>query len=134
MSDWVWSLVVIVPAHLREIGNRMACAIDHDVMPGNTFVVPLSDDGETITHYGCRTHAMQTFLDDVEAARNGVLPEGTSLEDFDLTPGDVATLFATDEHDTPIMIMDVRPASEMIGHFDDVLAANGLQRCAGVPE
>jgi len=30
-----------------------------------------------------------------------------------------------------VMIFDVQPASEMLGHFDVVLAANGLQRFSG---
>jgi len=132
MTDWVHSVVVIVPAELREVGNKLACAIGHDVVPGNTFVVPVGVD--EVTGYGCRTNAMQKFLNDVEAAREGVLPEGAAIEDFDLTPEDVAALFAKDEDGKPVMIFDVRPASDMIGHFDDVLAANGLQRHAEVPE
>lgn len=116
MSDWVHSVVVIVPAELLEKANALSCALGHDVPPGDTFAVSLSDDGETVTHYGCRTSAKQEFLDILANAGEGELPEG-----FECSLEVVQEILAA-------MIMDVRPASDMIGHFDDVLAANELQR------
>lgn len=122
MADWTLSIVIIVPAGLREKANRLACALGHDVLPGNTFSVPLSDNGEDVTHYGCRTAAKQEFVDILTAASEGELPE-----DFEQPLEDVQEVISA-------MIFDVRPASDMIGHFDDVLAANGLQCFTGNAE
>lgn len=125
MSDWVWSLVVIVPAHLREIGNRLSCALGHDVLPGNTFSVPLSADGsEPATHYGCRTAAKQEFVDILTSAGAGDLPD-IEWADYGLTVEDIAPVLAA-------LIADVRPAGQASGHFDEVAAGHGLVRV--VPE
>lgn len=114
MTDWNLSVVVIVPAALREKANLLTCALGYDVPPGNTFVVPLSSDGENITHYGCRTSAKQEFVDIMNAAAAGLLPP-----DFPFSPEDVEEVVSA-------QIMDVRDASEMLTHFDDVLTENGL--------
>lgn len=116
MADWTLSIVIIVPADLREKANRLACALGHDVLPGDTFTVPLSDDGETVTHYGTRTQAKQAFVDILTAAAEGELPEG-----FPCPLEDVQEVIAA-------MILNERTDGEITTHFDDVLAANGLQR------
>lgn len=116
MADWTLSIVIIVPADLREKANRLSCALGHDVLPGDTFTVPLSSDGETVTHYGTRTQAKPEFVDILTAAAEGELPE-----DFEQPIEDVQEVMAA-------MLMDVRTDGEITTHFDDVLAANGLQR------
>jgi len=124
MTDWNLSIVLIVPAHLQDKANRLSCALGHDVLPGNTFSVPLSSDGETVTHYGCRTTAKPEFVYILAAAGDGHLPPDFPLDEFGVTAQDVADVLAA-------QIIDVRGAGEMMGHFDIVLAANDLQHVTG---
>ncbi|MFC5385206.1 hypothetical protein ACFPLB_04400 [Aquamicrobium segne] len=120
MSDWNLSIVMIVPAELQDQANRISCALDYDVLPGNTFSVALSVDGsEPATHYGCRTSAKQEFVDILNQAGSGNLPE-IEWSDFDLTPDDVAAVLGA-------LIIDVRPDDQVTGHFDDVMAARELR-------
>lgn len=119
MTDWTLSIVLIVPAELQDKANRLSCALGHDVLPGNTFSVPLSSDGETVTHYGCRTTAKQEFVAILEAAGQGHLPPDFPLAEFGVTAQDVADVLAA-------QIIDVQDASAMIGHFDEVLEASDL--------
>ncbi len=123
MTDWTLSIVMIVPAALQDTANRLSCALGHDVLPGNTFSVPLSSDGsEPATHYGCRTAAKQEFVNILTSAGQGDLPD-IEWADYGLTVEDVAPVLAA-------LIVDVRPAGEASGHFDEVAAANGLGRMA----
>lgn len=128
-----FSVVLIIPAALREKANRCAVAMGHDSapLPGATFSVPLSDDdGETITHYGTRTQARQSFLDQMEAAAEGSLPDGIVWEDFGLTADDpVAVAQAT--------IMDVKSEAQLANygwtygdHFAHKIEQAGLVRVA----
>ncbi len=113
---WNLSIVIIVPSHLQDKANRLSCALGHDVLPGNTFSVPLSDNGEDVTHYGCRTAAKQEFVDILQSASEGELPE-----DFEQPLEDVQEVMAA-------MIMDVRPSGNDAEHFDEVCATEGLSR------
>lgn len=73
MSAFDWSVVLIVPATLREKANLLACALGHDQMPGNTFAVPLSADGaDPASHYGCHTWAQESFVQMFQAAAQGL--------------------------------------------------------------
>jgi len=135
--SWDLSIVIIVPAELREKANRLTCALGYDnsPVPGRTFSIPLSADGvEPATHYGCRTPAKTDFVDIVAAAGNGVLPDWLDLEAYGLTEQDVAGILAINEDGRPVMIMDVRDAVAMVGHFEDVTAAYGFLRCAEAQE
>lgn len=117
MTDWNLSIVIIVPAALQDKANRLSCALGHDVLPGNTFSVPLSDNpSQEVTHYGCRTAAKQEFVDILTAASEGELPE-----DFEQPLEDVQEVMAA-------MIMDVRPSGNDAEHFDEVCAVEGLSR------
>ncbi len=121
MSGWTLSIVMIIPAALQDTANRLSCALGHDVLPGNTFSVPLSADGsEPATHYGCRTAAKQEFVDIISSAADGDLPE-IEWADFGLTVEDIAPVLAA-------LIVDVRPADQASGHFDAVAAGHGLVR------
>ena len=122
MTDWPFSIVLLIPAALQDRANRLSCALGYDELPGNTYSVPLSADGsEPATHYGCRSQAKQEFIDILEGAASGSLPDGLDLAAFDLTPTDVAPIMGA-------LIWDARPADQMEGHFDAVTAAHGLQR------
>lgn len=121
MTDWTLSIVMIVPASLRDIGNRLSCALGHDTLPGNTFSIPLSADGsEPATHYGCRTAAQQSFADLLSAAGQGVLPD-IDWTEYGLTVEDIGAVLAR-------LIADVRPAEDADGHFDAAAAGHGLAR------
>lgn len=123
MTDWNKSIVIIVPEHLRDKANRLSCALGHDVLPGNTFVVPLTD-GEN-TFYGCQTAAKQEFLDILTAAGEGRLPPDLDLAAFDLTPADVTEVMtALTDEERPLI--DVRDDDHL--HFTEALAARGLSR------
>lgn len=118
---WTLSIVMIVPAALRETANRLACALGHDELPGSTYSVPLSADGaDPATHYGCRTAAQPSFAAILAAAGGGSLPE-IDWAAYDLSEADIAAVLAG-------LIANVRPAQQADGHFDDVLAAHGLMR------
>lgn len=120
-SLWTLSLVMIVPADLREAGNRVSCALGHDVMPGDTFSVPLSSGGAgPATHYGCRATAKPDFAAMLASAGSGSLPE-IDWSAYGLTLGDVSAVLGA-------LIVDIRPAEQAEGHFEDVLAASGLTR------
>ena len=121
MSDWSLSIVMIIPADLRDTANRLACALDYDVLPGDTFSVPLSATGaEPATHYGCRTAAKQEFVDMLAAAGQGALPD-IQWADYGLTVDDIPPILAA-------LVADTRPAEQVDGHFEAVLDAQGLVR------
>jgi hypothetical protein len=119
--NWTLSIVMLIPADLQDTGNKLACALGYDFLPGNTFSVPLSADGsEPVTHYGCRTAGKQEFVDMLTAAGQGELPD-VAWADFGLAVEDVAPVLAA-------LAMDVRASDQMSGHFEAVIAANGLAR------
>ncbi len=125
MTGWTLSIVMIVPAALQDTANRLSCALGHDVLPGNTFSVPLSSDGsEPATHYGCRTAVKQEFVDILTNAGAGDLPE-IEWADYGLTVEDIAPVLAA-------LIVDVRSAGQASGHFDDAAEDSDLRRI--VPE
>lgn len=127
MSDWNLSVVIIVPVALKDKANYLSCAIGHDDMPGNTFSVPLSADGsKPVTHYGCRTTAKQEFLDIMTGAETGQLPD-VDWSEYNLTEQDIADILTQ-------QILDVRDASEMSGHFGDVIKASDLNYIIDIGE
>ena len=69
-----YSVSLIIPAANQLAANKLACALGFDVLPGNTFSVPLSSDGENVTHYGAHTYAEQSFVDMLNSAKAGILP------------------------------------------------------------
>lgn len=121
VTEWTLSIVMIVPAALRDNANLISCALGHDTFPGQTFSVPLSETGNgPATHYGCRTAAKQAFADLVSGAMSGALPD-LPWGEYGLSEQDVSDILSA-------LVIDVRPADSMIGHFDDVLVDQGLMR------
>jgi hypothetical protein len=119
MTDWALSLVAIVPAAQQDAANRLACALGYDVLPGNTFSVPLSSTGAApATHYGCRSLAKQEFLDVLGAAAQGQLPP-IDWSEYGITETDISAVLAS-------LFIDRRPADQSEGHAETVLAAQGL--------
>ena len=92
------SLVLIVPAVHRDEANALGASMGW----GNgNFSVPLSDDGVTVTHYGCRLSVSQAFLDVMLTDLIAGVPWGSQL------------------------INDV--ADDKTSHFDTVVADYNLQ-------
>ncbi len=119
MSDWNLSAVIIVPAALQDVANRLSCALGYDELPGNTFSIGLSADGSgPATHYGCRTAAKLEFVAIMSGAAGGDLPE-IEWADYGVTAADIAEVLAA-------QILDVRDASEALDHFASVIADHGL--------
>lgn len=99
----MYSLVLIIPADLRDDANALAEALGHG--PSN-YSVPLSPTGgEPATHWGLHTWAQQSFIDMLEA---DAMPKG--LEQYAMVKDAVISSVRTD----------------MDGHWADVLAAQGL--------
>lgn len=95
MTDFPYSVSLVVPAADRADANRLAVAMGWDTSPGDTFSVPLSADGDVpATHYGCHTWAGPGFVATLSGAQDGSLPEVT-WEDHGLTAGRVADVLAS---------------------------------------
>lgn len=121
------SLVVIATADAVPTATAFAAAIGY----GIAFTVPLSDDGETVTHYALHAAAgpvMRLVLAgtiDPEEYNAGIiaLSDGAlgALAEAGYTADDVAALRAA-------MIVSVRGEDESFGisHLHEVMAANGL--------
>ena len=100
--------VLILPAPLRDKGNAFSEVLGWGL---DNYTVPLSADGqEPAPHYGIHAWVEQTFVDMVDA---GVMPPGVdySQADFDAIMAALVSPFRTD----------------MTGHWQDVLGAEGLQ-------
>lgn len=105
------SCVLILPAALRDAGNALAEAMGWGSC---NYSVPLSADGqEPATHYGLHAWVADTFLSLLEAAGEGIMPEGLDYpaEDFASVVGALIASFRDDS----------------TGHFADVIEANSLQ-------
>jgi hypothetical protein len=101
------SLVLIIPAALRDKANALGAALD---MGSNNYSVPLSANGqEPATHYGLHAWAAQSFINMIDA---GVMPEGLDYPEADF--------------DAVMAALIVSARDDMTGHFADVLDANGL--------
>ena len=117
------SVVLILPAHLRDAGNRVACALGHDELPGHTYSVPLTT-GEGVTHYGCHTWAQQSFVDLLSAAAGGELPD-LPWADYGLTEADVVDVVEA-------LIASYRIGAAPREHWVEVLVEHGLAEASAV--
>lgn len=114
MSEWPYSVVMLVPAALQVLANQLAAGLAHGP---NNFSVALSADGsEPATHYGARAQAQQSFIDLLTAAGGGTLPEIEGM-----TPLEVGTVLMQ-------LLADVSTTEDGYSHFNRVLAEQGLQR------
>lgn len=113
------SLALAVPAALRDKANRLSCALGHDVLPGSTYSVPLSADGqEPATHYGCHAWVQPSFVAILAGATQGHLPE-VDWADYGITAEDVAAVVAG--------LIASEPQGELLD-FDSWSASYGLAR------
>lgn len=99
------SVVLIIPADLRDKANALGEALGHGP---NNYSVALTN-ATAPTHYGLHTWATQAFVDMLAA---GVMPEGLDYpqDDFDLVMN--------------ALTKSVRESME--GHFTDVCVVKGL--------
>lgn len=118
MSEWLYSVVMIIPAVLQESANKLAEGLGHGP---NNFSVALSSDGsEPATHYSCRAQAQQSFIDLLTAVGEGTLPEIEGM-----TPQEVGTVLVQ-------LQADVSTSEDGYTHFERVIGEKGLMRV--VPE
>ena len=120
-----YSTVLIIPVALLTEVNALGAAIGHG--PEN-YTVPLSSDGETITHFSGHTYATEDFFYMAAAAMGGSLPDEDWAE-FGLTPQKVGEVMAALFISAPGSPMDPEgePYSSPRDHFASVLEAKGLQ-------
>lgn len=111
MSDWKYSVVILVPASLRDNANLVAEKMGHGP---NNFSVGLSADGSAPTWYGCRTQAKQDFVDMLLSAKNGQIPE---ISDVD--PQIVGEVLVA-------MVVDISEVLDGYAHAVQVFETNGL--------
>lgn len=115
------SCTLILPAEFQRDGNLVSVALGHDEMPGSTYVVALSSNGdEPATHYGCHAWVTDAFVAAINAANGGVLPRAPWAA-VGLTESAVNDVIGA-------LIMTTRDSSASEGHFDATIAENGLQR------
>lgn len=111
-TEWIYSVVMLIPANLRAAANQLAEGLGHG--PDN-FYTPLSADGsEPATHYGCFTAAQQSFIDLLTAAGGGQLPEIEGM-----TPEEVGAVLMS-------LTTDVATGVVASEHVRSVLEAQGL--------
>jgi hypothetical protein len=114
MSDWPYTVVMLVPAAIRESANQLAAGLDHGP---NNFSVPLSATGaEPPTHFGSRAQAQQSFIDLLTAVGQGELPIIQGM-----TPQEVGTVLMQ-------LQADVNVGVDGYAHFNQVIDAAGLKR------
>lgn len=114
MSDWPYSVVLLIPAAVQAQADQVAAGLGHGP---NNFSVALSSDGsEPATWYGCRTQAQQSFIDMLTAAGQGELP---TIEG--MTPQEVGAVLMQ-------MQADVSTSEDGYTHFERALSDRGLAR------
>jgi hypothetical protein len=114
MSNWPYSIVMIIPAVLQESANKLAEGLGHGP---NNFSVALSSDGsEPVTHYSCRAQAQQSFIDLLTAVGEGTLPEVP-----DMTPEEVGGVLIQ-------LQVDISVSEDGYTHFERVINEKNLVR------
>jgi len=108
------SAVLIIPAALRDKADRLGELMGWG--PGN-YSVPLSSDGTSVTHYGCRADVTTGFLDMIAGAQAGHLPS------IDMPPGDIVAVLSA-------LVADFAEPGQYASareHFEAVCVARGLE-------
>lgn len=73
------SALLIIPVALRSAANAVGAAMGWG--PEN-YTVPLSTDGETVSHYACRTDVTPEFLATLLAAGYDLTRAGMTTEEI----------------------------------------------------
>lgn len=120
----MYSTVLIIPAALLTKANALGAALGHGP---ESYTVPLSSDGETVTHYGAHAVTTDTFIDMIVAAGGGDLP-AIDWSEHGLTVQDVAAVLAAMTISAPGSALDVEGEqyASAGAHFGAVIATKGL--------
>ena len=110
---WTYSIVMISPAATRDGANAIADALGHG---SNNFSAQLSSDGQTVTYYGSRTQAQQSFVDLLTGMGQGEMPP---IEGAD--PQVIGAILGS-------LIIDISESEDGYSHFNRIIEANGLTR------
>lgn len=108
------SAVLIIPASLKDAADALAVSMGWAFGPG-TYSVPLTDDGNNLTHYGAKPDVSQSFIDMVNAVQAGHTVEGVPPE----------AVFVV-----KALIMDADPKADRKTHLEQVLAREGMVQYA----
>lgn len=111
MSEWNYSIVLVIPAADQVAGNQIAEALGYGP---DTFSLPAVSEGATEpTHYFNHSFGAQAFVDMVQALGEGNPPEGMPPELLE-----------------PLsrMIISIRDGGDPVQHVDEALEENGLVR------
>lgn len=111
-TEWIYSVVMLIPAQLREQANRLAEGLGHG--PDNFYTALSADGSEPATHFGCFTAAQESFIQLLTAAGGGTLPEIEGM-----TPQEVGAVLMS-------LTTDVATGVVASEHVRSVLEANGL--------
>lgn len=117
MTDWIYRYHLIVADAERQEANESARSVTGNDADLNTYIVPLSADGQApATHWGCSTAA-------TESIRTGMLQQLSGLQtvSFWRCAADGYALQSTNHGGSQASI------GEPFG-FDDACAALGLSR------
>lgn len=115
MSVFEFSCVLILPYDCQYVGNQFSQALGYG---NNTFKVPLIDNQSYfITHYGSHSWVTQSFLDILNVAKQGFLPEILLLKGF--TVPQCVDLMSQ-------MVISAKKDIEPVEHFSEVLTQHGL--------
>jgi len=113
------SCVLILPAALQAAGNAMSVALNHG---DNTYSVPLCT-GDVVTHYGAHAWVQQSFIDQIQAASQGLIPSELLVLDEEGNPpislADLQSILSN-------LIITTQEGGDPQTHWQGTLAANGL--------
>lgn len=86
MTEFTYSVSIIIPEHLVTKARRLAWALAHDEPPLSSFSAQLTNNLNTneLTHLGLHTYAQQGFVNILQAAQQGTLPPAP-WGDYNLT-------------------------------------------------
>lgn len=128
MSGHDYHIVMIIPAATKDKANRLGRADGRDgaADPGQTFSVPLSADGRTITHYGAWTVGRKDFIDHLTESKRvpPQKPRAGEYADYNTSRTDAVAVMAG-------MVVDVEhqpggTPEQRAAHVAAVLKAQGL--------
>jgi hypothetical protein len=120
MSEpWINAVLIIPTAH-KQTADLGSVAMGHTDPGVETYTVPLSPTGaEPATHWACVSWVRQAFLDTVEDAKGGKLPDGVPWDAVKLTEADVLAMADA------LIVRDIEDGKHH-GHFGTVCDELGL--------
>jgi hypothetical protein len=122
MAGSLSSVVLLVPAAQVDVGNKALAAMGEANTGAASFSVPLSPTGTgPATHYGLHTWVPTAWVTKMQNAKAGTIPGGMPWASQGINANAVREMAAT-------LLISTRPDGAHEGHFDQALAANGLQR------